>query len=190
MGQTTDRSPLKRSPCEKSKVLLFWQLMQLVNSVTLFFYWLWSCVNEWIPIIMIIIMGDFNGFLAEGFHTGKWCQLGSTALSVYHKEYRIYSVYKGHHEIWSAPTDSESHDRGYVYEAGRRAARHSVTVWLIGQNEWPTVHSESIQTPWIFPHFVTLQPYSEMDSIVDFFPSSIYARYPIMIKQKQFTIFF
>jgi hypothetical protein len=28
-----------------------------------------------------------------------------------------------------------------------------------------TGHSESIQTPWL-PHFVTLQPYSKMDSIV------------------------
>ena len=27
----------------------------------------------------------------------------------------------------------------------------------------PTVHSESIQTPSHFPHFVTLQPYSEID---------------------------
>jgi hypothetical protein len=27
-----------------------------------------------------------------------------------------------------------------------------------------TVHSESIQTPWLFPHFITLQPYSEIDS--------------------------
>ena len=26
-----------------------------------------------------------------------------------------------------------------------------------------TVHSESIQTPSIFPHFVKLQPYSKMD---------------------------
>ena len=32
-----------------------------------------------------------------------------------------------------------------------------------------TVHSESIQTPWLFPHFVTLQSYS-----------SIYTQYPIM----------
>jgi hypothetical protein len=39
-----------------------------------------------------------------------------------------------------------------------------------------TVHSESIQTPWLFPHFVTLQPYSKMDQM--FFPL-IYTQYPI-----------
>ena len=46
-----------------------------------------------------------------------------------------------------------------------------------------TVHSESIQTPWLFPHFVMLQPYSKLDSIA-FCPSSIYPQYPIITKQK------
>ena len=44
-----------------------------------------------------------------------------------------------------------------------------------------TVHLESIQTPWLFPHFITLQPYSKKK-----FPSSIYTQYPIMTKQKLF----
>ena len=41
----------------------------------------------------------------------------------------------------------------------------------------PTVHSESIQTPSLFSHFVMLQ--------IIFFPSSISTQYPIMTKQKQ-----
>uniref|UniRef100_A0A8C7VCX9 Uncharacterized protein n=1 Tax=Oncorhynchus mykiss TaxID=8022 RepID=A0A8C7VCX9_ONCMY len=44
-----------------------------------------------------------------------------------------------------------------------------------------TVHSESIQTSSPFPHFVTLQPYSKMDSI-SFFSSSIYTQYPIFVE--------
>ena len=43
-----------------------------------------------------------------------------------------------------------------------------------------TVPSESIQIPWLFPNFVTLQPK------MDFFSSAIYTRYPIMTKQKCF----
>ena len=31
------------------------------------------------------------------------------------------------------------------------------------QSDPRTEHSESIQTPWLFPHFVTLQPYSKID---------------------------
>ena len=34
--------------------------------------------------------------------------------------------------------------------------------------EQQTVHSESIQTPFLFAHFVTLQPYSKMDYITFF----------------------
>ena len=44
-----------------------------------------------------------------------------------------------------------------------------------------TVHSESIQTPSLFPHFVTEQPYSKMVEIF----LSIYTQYPIVIKKKQ-----
>jgi hypothetical protein len=47
----------------------------------------------------------------------------------------------------------------------------------------PTVHSESIQTPWLFQHFVTLQPYYKIAKIV-FSPSSIYTQYPIITKKK------
>ena len=49
---------------------------------------------------------------------------------------------------------------------------------------WHTVHSESIKTPWLFLHFVTLQAYSKIDSMF-FSPSSIYTQYPIMTKRKQ-----
>ena len=37
---------------------------------------------------------------------------------------------------------------------------------------WPplhTVHLESIQMPWLFPHFFTLQPYSKIDSTFLFY---------------------
>ena len=44
------------------------------------------------------------------------------------------------------------------------------------------VLSESLQTPFLFPHFVTLQPYSKMYT---FFPSSIYTQYYIMTKRQQ-----
>ena len=40
-----------------------------------------------------------------------------------------------------------------------------------------TVHSESIQTPWLFPNCITLQMYYKMEFI--FFPL-IYTQYPIM----------
>jgi hypothetical protein len=45
------------------------------------------------------------------------------------------------------------------------------------------VHSESIQPPWLFPHFVTLQPYSKIDLKRKFY-SSIYTQYLIKTKQK------
>ena len=58
-------------------------------------------------------------------------------------------------------------------------------------NDWGKesvrVLSESIQTPWLFPHFVTLQPYSKMDSIVCFFHQSTH---PIMTAKTGFKIFF
>ena len=44
-----------------------------------------------------------------------------------------------------------------------------------------TVYSESIPTPSLFPHFITLQP--------SFFPSSIYTRgRPIMIFQRRYRL--
>jgi hypothetical protein len=43
-----------------------------------------------------------------------------------------------------------------------------------------TVHSKSFQTPWLFLHFLTLQPYSKTDYC---FFSSIDTQYPIMTSQ-------
>ena len=42
---------------------------------------------------------------------------------------------------------------------------HSVEAVPLCWKIWSayTVPSESIQTPWLFPHFVTLRPYSKMD---------------------------
>ena len=48
-------------------------------------------------------------------------------------------------------------------------------------------HSESIQNPGLFLHFVTLQP-SKIDYIF-YFPS-IYTQYPIMTKEKHYLFFY
>ena len=52
-----------------------------------------------------------------------------------------------------------------------------------------TVHLESIQKPWLFPHsFFLLQPYSKMDlKKINTCPSSIYTQYPHHDKEK--TVF-
>ena len=54
-------------------------------------------------------------------------------------------------------------------------------IWHL-QTLIPTVHSESIQTTLLFPHFVTLQPYS--------YSWKIYPQYPITTKLKQGLNFF
>ena len=46
------------------------------------------------------------------------------------------------------------------------------------------VHSNSIQTHSLFPHFVTLQPYSKID-LNACFSSAIYTQYSIITKRKQ-----
>jgi hypothetical protein len=51
---------------------------------------------------------------------------------------------------------------------------HRTHTWLC------TGHSESIQTPWLFPHFVTALFWNGLNI---FFPSSIYTQYPIMTSQ-------
>lgn len=44
------------------------------------------------------------------------------------------------------------------------STKQSHSLFLVLTSQVPfTVHSESIQTPSLFPHFVTLQPYFKMD---------------------------
>ena len=53
-----------------------------------------------------------------------------------------------------------------------------------------TVHLENIQTPWLFPHFVKLQPYSKWIKIMIKNLINQHKINPIMTKQNQVITFF